>query len=119
MITLKNFESQIGAPILQRGESYYKSGSVTSLELIGEDTWYAEVEGSDDYDVEITLKGNKISNYSCNCPYDAGICKHIVAVLFCLKDENKTEVKKKEGNSKIAVFETLLISLTISGIGLF
>jgi len=112
MLTLRNFESQIGAPILQRGESYYKSGSVTSLELIGEDIWNAEVEGSDDYDVEITLKGNKISNYSCNCPYDAGICKHIVAVLFCLKDENKTEEKKKEGNSKIAVFETLLVSLT-------
>ena len=88
MLTLKNFEEQIGAVILQRGVQYYKQGAVTDLEETEDNVWEANAEGSDIYSLEIKIKGgNQVSEYVCDCPYDGGICKHVVAFLFAIRDE--------------------------------
>lgn len=113
MLTIQNFDSQIDSVMLKRGKSYYDNGFVTSIEETGDNTWTAEVEGSETYNVEVVLKkGSKINTYSCDCPYDDGICKHAVAVFFVLRDElNKMENTTGKARKK-SVFEGLLETIS-------
>jgi hypothetical protein len=87
-MNLKTFESQISDTILKRGKSYYEDGAVADLQDMENGLWFAIVEGSDDYDVELTIgpKG-EILDYSCTCPYDGEICKHTVAALYQIREE--------------------------------
>lgn len=113
MLTLQNFQKQINNAILLRGEKYYNNGYVASIEETGEGTWIAEVEGSETYKVELTLKnGNVISDFNCDCPYDGGICKHLAAVFFALRSEIKKMEDQPKGVSKKNVFENLLQAVT-------
>ncbi len=76
---LKYLKTEATAQSYSRGYSYYKSGAVESVEKCGI-VFTGIVEGSDTYEVEITIDGNNIES-DCSCPYDfGGICKHIVAV---------------------------------------
>jgi hypothetical protein len=109
MLTLKNFEKEIDSTILKKGKQYYSSGNVVSIEETSDNVWSAEVEGSETYGVEITMKENDITYYSCNCPY-GGTCKHVVATLFALREELKN-TKKNPAKDK-SVFEKLLQSIT-------
>ena len=87
MLTLKDFELQLNETILRRGKQYYADGALTGLEETGKSIWHAKVVGSTTYTVEIKLLDKiEIEDYSCNCPYNEGICKHIAAVLFRLKE---------------------------------
>lgn len=109
MLTLKNFEDQIGSVILQKGKHYYSNGNVVSIEETGNGLWSAEVVGSNTYQVEVALeKNNVIVNYFCDCPYDGGICKHVAAIFFSLQ----VEIKKVRKNKKNDIFETLVQSVT-------
>jgi hypothetical protein len=113
MLTIHNFDSHLESVILQRGKQYYSNGYVVSLEETGDNTWAAEVEGSETYTVEITLiKNNEISGYNCDCPYDGGTCKHIVAVFFALREELKKQENKTTGTTKGDVFGNLLQSIS-------
>ncbi len=115
MLTLDNFETQISPAILQRGKSYFKNGQVLSLEETNADTWLAEVEGSDMYSVEVTLKNsNEITDFFCDCPYDDGTCKHAASVFFALRNEVDKKKNSPKNTRKKDVFESLLqgISLT-------
>ena len=113
MLTLQNFENHINPTILQRGKQYYSNGKVAYIEEAGNYTWSAEVEGTEKYEVEVTMNANdEINTYLCDCPYEGGICKHVVAVLFALQNEIiKAEKEPKKGLKK-DVFETLLKSVT-------
>ena len=114
MLSLLNFETQINAVILQRGRLYFQNGNVENIEEAEDKTWRAEVTGSDLYSVEVILKGNKeITGYSCDCPYDEGICKHTVAVLFALVEILKKQKNKPKGASKKDVFENLLQTISL------
>jgi hypothetical protein len=96
MLTLRKFELQISDKIIHRGREYYENDAVVDLEETEKDCWHAEVIGTDTYEVEVVLSGkDKIKSYSCDCPYDGDICKHIVAVLFLLREEftNNTILK--------------------------
>ncbi|MDZ7718562.1 MAG: SWIM zinc finger family protein [Balneolaceae bacterium] len=86
---LQDFEKWVDSTITSRGQSYYKYGSVTDLEQIKKNVWIAEVEGSHLYTVDVQINDDfEICLASCNCPYDHGpICKHIVAVLFDLRNQ--------------------------------
>ncbi len=91
MLTLKKFELQVSNTIVQRGRAYYENGAVIDLEETGKGAWHAEVEGSETYEVEVELlRKNQIQSYSCDCPYEGEICKHVVAVLFLLREELAT-----------------------------
>lgn len=88
MLTLKKFEFQINNTILQRGRAYYEDGAVVDLEETGKGCWQAEVMGTESYTVEVEIfRKDSIKSYSCDCPYDGEICKHVVAVLFLLKEQ--------------------------------
>ncbi|RFS24714.1 hypothetical protein DVR12_05815 [Chitinophaga silvatica] len=97
MLALRNFELQISDTIVYRGREYYESGAVVELEETGKDFWIAEVMGTELYTVEVSIfKKNNVKSYSCDCPYDGDICKHVVAVLFLLREKiTNTDIRKK------------------------
>jgi uncharacterized Zn finger protein len=82
------------AQSFERGQSYYRAGSVHSLIQRG-DRLLARVEGSEaiDYQVDVQFDQGCITRATCTCPYDyEGWCKHIVATLLtCLHQPNRIE----------------------------
>jgi len=101
-LKLKTFETEISQTLLQRGKDYYKQGAVADLQVMDNGQCFAIVEGNDDYEVDIRLgRDGEILEYSCNCPYDGDICKHITAVLYQLREESPSDgqLKKSEGKN--------------------
>ncbi|MBT9778174.1 hypothetical protein GPL15_16865 [Clostridium sp. MCC353] len=87
---MDNWKSLFRSHILERGLDYYASGAVTEIETT--DSGYrAVVEGTEDYEVEIELKGGRIDDMYCTCPYADGgnYCKHMAAVLYGLEDRER------------------------------
>ncbi len=74
--------------ILDRGAEYHQDGYVTKFQLT-DDYIEAEVEGTETYNVEIELDGEKVIHMFCDCPYAEGgsNCKHMAAVLFRFEGE--------------------------------
>lgn len=93
-MNLKDFENYFDNVILSRGMDYYTNGAVISLEKISEESFVAEVDGSEIYEVNVTLNGDEITDIECDCPYEYGMyCKHEAAVLYALRDEMKSNKK--------------------------
>lgn len=69
--------------ILDRGIEYYEDGHVVDFSY-SDDEIIAQVDGTDVYDVQITLDGEDVIDMYCSCPYaaDGRNCKHMAAVLF-------------------------------------
>ncbi len=85
---LTTFENEIPGIILQRSKSYYEDGAVTDLQDMENGQYFAIVEGNDDYEVDLRLSDDgEVLDCSCNCPYDGGICKHVIAVLYQVREE--------------------------------
>ena len=36
--------------------------------------------------MEISLEGKKIIHWSCDCPYEGDICKHVVATVLAIRN---------------------------------
>jgi uncharacterized Zn finger protein len=105
---LNNFEAYVDPVILERGLDYYDGGAVLSLEF-EDDTWIAEVSGTDTYMVSVTLDdaGEIIESY-CDCPYDFGpVCKHQVAVLYAMRDKPLQKIKQEGAKIKQSLEKTL------------
>ena len=85
-ILLSEFEHQIDEKILKRGLDYFKKGHVTSVNKLGDGDYEIIVEGTETYTVRLSIKGDVVTEYVCDCPYDMGpVCKHVVAALFYLQ----------------------------------
>jgi uncharacterized Zn finger protein len=112
MFTIQNFEKQLNAVMLQRGKQYHEEGAVADLEEnAGRLT--AEVEGTETYNLSVTLKNDKeIVAYNCDCPYDGAICKHVIAVLFEIRDELATRIIVPKKGTKKNQFEDLLLKIS-------
>ncbi len=91
-----NWQKLFASHILERGYDYYCDGAVENIE-IGRDDIRADVVGTEDYEVEISLNDGKVTDMYCSCPYAAGgnNCKHMAAVLYewtaDIMDENEPE----------------------------
>ena len=92
-----NWKSRIKDIILYRGEDYYLDGKVKDIERDG-DVYSAHVEGTETYDTSVEVKNGELLFWSCDCPYDRGICKHVAALLFAI--ENEFENDKNSSNSQ-------------------
>lgn len=57
MLTLDNFEDEASPEIVKRGHNYFLNGAVTYLEEEEDSRWEAEVDGSETYHLDISLKG--------------------------------------------------------------
>jgi hypothetical protein len=110
-MNINDFESHIDDTILSRGLGYFKDGNVISLEY-NEGEWLADVEGSDDYTVSVTLSNTgEILESDCDCPYDWGeYCKHQAAVFYALRKRGAT-AKTSNKNTKKENLETILKAL--------
>lgn len=84
--------------ILERGYGYYLNNAVNNLEA-SEHTIRADVEGTDDYEVEISLVDGEIDEMYCSCPYAEGgwNCKHMAAVLYEWSVERGDPDNRDEG----------------------
>ena len=106
-IPLSEFEHIIDETILKRGLSYFKNGYVTEFSEITNGEYEANVSGTEEYTVNLEVKNNIIVEHNCDCPYDMGpICKHIVASIFYLKQDelnlnqqNVSLAKKKKSKT--------------------
>jgi len=109
--TIQNFERWVSPVMLKKGKQYYDSEAVLD---IGENhgDWTAEVEGSDIYNITVSLKGDQeIGEYFCDCPYDGDICKHLVAVFFLMREEIKKQKLASKKGPKKNQFEDLLTKI--------
>lgn len=99
-IPLHQFEQVIDETILKKGFSYFKRERVHEPEEIAVGLYEALVEGTENYTVRLRFKNGNITEQTCDCPYDSGpVCKHMVAVIFCLQQgelgmERSTHSKK-------------------------
>jgi hypothetical protein len=106
-IPLNEFEQLIDESILKRGLSYFKSGAVTDFAEISTGEYEAIVSGTEEYTVQLEIKNNTVIEHNCDCPYDMGaVCKHVVAVIFYLQQDelelnqpNPSNPKKKKAKS--------------------
>lgn len=74
--------------ILSRGKKYFDEGRVGCVQRIG-NTYIAYVQGTEDYEVEITIADGSTKEMHCTCPYaDTDNCKHMAAMLFTLETED-------------------------------
>ncbi|WP_238540381.1 SWIM zinc finger family protein [Paenibacillus mucilaginosus] len=110
---LADFEHSVDGKIVSRGREYYEDDCVMSLRETETNRYTAEVEGSEEYEVEIELNdGGTVVDWDCTCPYDLGpVCKHQVAVLYELRDMLGAQgegFKKQAGSGKQADLKTLL-----------
>jgi uncharacterized Zn finger protein len=82
------------AKSFERGEAYYRAGSVAALTQRG-NSIQAEVEGSEVQPYRVTLHFDPggITSVDCTCAYSfEGWCKHIVAtMLVCSRQPEKIE----------------------------
>ena len=89
--SIENLLNTAPSKIYQRGLDYYKSNNIVHIERKNNEV-SAEVEGSNGeiYEVSIEIdKNENVKFYDCDCPYDSGpICKHIVAVLLKLSEND-------------------------------
>lgn len=109
MLSIYNFESHTERRIFHRGESYYYGGAIKDFSVDGA-TYQALIEGSYLYNVVATLNAEgEILEAGCNCPYDRGMCKHLVAFFFRIR-EHITQ-GHKEKNSPPQKKEDYLVSL--------
>lgn len=85
-LALDEFEHQIDETILERGFDYFRKGRVTDVSERGDGDYELTVEGTETYTVELSIRGNVVTGYECDCPYDWGpVCKHVAASLFYLQ----------------------------------
>lgn len=89
--SIENILNTVPIKIYQRGLNYYKSNKIVCVERKDNDI-SAEVEGSNGKIYEVSIDFDKNGNVKfcdCDCPYDSGpICKHIVAVLLKLSEND-------------------------------
>lgn len=109
------FWQKLFAPhILERGYDYYCNEAVENLE-VSMDSIRADVIGTEDYEVEISLNNEDIIDMYCSCPYaDSGKnCKHMAAVLY---EWEEIKAKDKSLSQNRDVDKDLFInSHTING----
>lgn len=93
----RDWEELFSPHILERGLDYCEMGNVVELEWKG-GQMEAVVEGTEDYDVRITLQDGQVTGMSCTCPYAEGgeNCKHMAAVLYELEEETDEDLNEEQ-----------------------
>lgn len=96
-----NWERLFAPHILERGYDYYVEEAVDHLEA-SSDKIIADVCGTDDYEVEISVAGDNVTEMFCSCPYaeEGNNCKHMAAVLYAWSE------RKEETLNDEDVFQT-------------
>lgn len=107
---IRRFLDNVDPKILARGEDYYHSGQVESVDWEG-DHVTAEVSGSEEEPYLVNLdfsEDGELEDWFCDCPYDWGpVCKHTVAVLLAIQAEPSEKPSKRVQSPKIDILPLL------------
>lgn len=112
MLTIDNFDTQLAKTEIKKGRHYFDQKAVLYAEPDSQGVWQAEVEGTETYSVEITLDKQEIADSLCDCPVESQYCKHVIAVLFTIREELKKPKPKPGREPKKLTIEGLLAKLT-------
>ncbi|WP_238457974.1 SNF2 helicase associated domain-containing protein [Alkalihalobacterium alkalinitrilicum] len=96
-ITKSEVKNMFSSQVFRRGLVYYYENRVEKLNYDAqEQAWYALVLGSEQYEVEISIKKNGMIVDDCNCPAHVsyGECKHSVAVLLKIAEHGSLTESK-------------------------
>ena len=101
-----NWKKLFAIHILERGYDYYCDDAVENME-ISDDIIRADVIGSEDYEVEISLSNGEVTDMYCSCPYalDGRNCKHMAAVLYEWSENAAEEMKEEENAIDTDLFQ--------------
>lgn len=96
------WEKLFATHILERGYDYYIDDAVENID-ISEDFIRADVVGSEDYEVEISINNGEVADMYCSCPYasDGRNCKHMAAVLYKWSEGEEEEETSNEVNTDL------------------
>ncbi|NBC66342.1 MAG: hypothetical protein GVY07_11905 [Bacteroidetes bacterium] len=93
LINPKQLENHFKPVILDRARHYFATDAIRNITLSENNTWMAEVQGTEVYLVTVKQENSELCECRCTCPYaleDA--CKHIAAVLMEIEnDENEIQ----------------------------
>ncbi len=115
MLTKTLLQKLANTTSYSRGEDYFYNHHVRRVNRSG-NTFTGSVEGSERYDVSLTLGGTPLTksgaNFSCTCPYDFdGICKHCVAFGLAVTDQFGPDIEPVDTASSTDIpaptFDTL------------
>lgn len=97
-----NWKKLFAMHILERGYDYYLENLVKNID-ISEDIIRADMIGSDDYEVEISINNGEVTDLYCSCPYalDGRNCKHMAAVLYEWSEGEEEEETSNEVNTDL------------------
>lgn len=111
-ISLKQIEAASTNTNWQGGQTYYKSGKVGPIKVIGAGQVATTVEGYDGYRVYMEIKEDRTRAYcSCTDSSTRGYCKHQIALAFSyaenLKDiiSGRADTKTKKHPIKDAILK--------------
>ena len=105
---MHNWKNKFRKIILERGEDYCYGGLVCDLKK--EDYGYsAVVKGSEDYNVDIYIENDEVTDMDCDCPYacDGNNCKHMAAVLFTIENDGMIIERHKEQQSIEEIIDSM------------
>lgn len=88
--------------ILERGYNYFCENAVEDME-VSEELIRANVMGTEEYEVEISLDDGDVTEMYCSCPYAMGgrNCKHMAAVLYEWSSTEPEEPVQKPENADL------------------
>lgn len=86
-MNLKTFQKHVNPNTLQKGKIYFDESRVVDLENFDDTFWSSSVMGTEEYFVEVLVDQFKIKEYTCDCPDENLICKHVVAVFYGICEE--------------------------------
>ncbi len=112
MITIDNFEKKLGEALLKKARPYAANGSVLYLDEEPENTWQAEVAGTETYSVEIKLDKRTVAGAFCDCPVDEQYCKQVAAVLLVLRQQLAKPKPKTAREPQKLTLDSLLAKAT-------
>lgn len=93
----------------ERGVDYFRKGRVRDI-IRSRNRITASVVGTQKYSVKLHTDREDF-DVSCTCPYDwGGYCKHIVATLIAVSDDEPAVIKHKERKKRNV--EDILLNLT-------
>ena len=107
MIINDSWQEVFNNRVLSKGYDYYLSGCVRHVRKI-EYGYEANVRGSYEYDVSVSIKDGELIDADCTCPYSAegNFCKHEAALLYYLEDEGDEETDE-DGSASDEIIEIL------------
>jgi len=80
-VTIEDVQDLFDSIIYLRGEEYFESDCVKSIEPVDSSTLTGVVRGNQNYNVTITIDSDGDISCECSCPCDFN-CKHAAALLL-------------------------------------